>query len=91
VQRPEDDDHYIYEFQESDGILLENEKIGHNPAKRGLAKFYLNCMWGKLMERNNRTRTNMITVQRELYRFLAAPGVEVAALMFASDEVVCAS
>jgi hypothetical protein len=33
----------------------------------------------------------MITDLQELYRFLATPGIEVAALVFASDEVVCAS
>jgi hypothetical protein len=33
----------------------------------------------------------MITDPKELYRFLATPGIEVAALVFASDEVVCAS
>jgi hypothetical protein len=33
----------------------------------------------------------MITEPQELYRFLATPGIEVAALVFASDDFVCAS
>jgi hypothetical protein len=33
----------------------------------------------------------MITDSQELYRFLATPGKEVAALVFASVEIVCAS
>ena len=33
----------------------------------------------------------MISDPQELYRFLATPGIEVANLMFASDEVVWAS
>jgi hypothetical protein len=33
----------------------------------------------------------MITDPQELYRFLATRGIEVAALVFAGDEVVCAS
>jgi hypothetical protein len=33
----------------------------------------------------------MITDPHDLYRFLATPRIEVAALVFASDEVVCAS
>jgi hypothetical protein len=33
----------------------------------------------------------MITDPHELYRFLATPRIEIAALVFASDEVVCAS
>jgi hypothetical protein len=48
-------------------------------------------MWGKPTERNNRVRTKMISEPRELYRFLAMPGIEVTSLMFASDDVVWAS
>jgi hypothetical protein len=47
-------------------------------------------MWGKLTGRNNRTRTKMISDMQELYRFLATPGIEVAVLVFDSDDV-CAS
>ena len=45
-------------------------------------------MWGKLTERNDRTRTKIITEPHELYRFLATPGVEVSNRAFASDDVV---
>jgi hypothetical protein len=50
----------------------------------------LNSTWGKLPERNNRTCTKMINDPQELNRFLATPGIEVADLVFASDDV-CAS
>jgi hypothetical protein len=33
----------------------------------------------------------MISDPQDPYRFLATPGIEVAALVFASDDVVCAS
>ena len=45
-------------------------------------------MWGNLMERNDRTRTKIITEPHELYRILATPGVEVTNLAFASENVV---
>jgi hypothetical protein len=32
----------------------------------------------------------MITVPQELYRFHATPDIDVAALVYASDDVVCA-
>jgi len=48
-------------------------------------------MWGKLKERNSRTKSKMISDPHELYRFLATPGIEAANLMFASDGVVWAS
>jgi hypothetical protein len=56
-----------------------------------MAKLYLNSMWGKLTERNNRTKVKLIKDPHELYRFLATPGIEVANLVFASDEMVWAS
>jgi hypothetical protein len=46
-------------------------------------------MWGKLTEWNNRTRTKMITDPQGLYRFLAMPGIELPAMVFASDDVFC--
>jgi len=48
-------------------------------------------MWGILTERNNRTQTNFISDHKELYRFLATPGIEVINLMFANDDVVWVS
>jgi len=43
-------------------------------------------MWGKLTERNNRTKSKIISDPHEIYNFLATPGIEVANLMFASDD-----
>jgi hypothetical protein len=48
-------------------------------------------VWDKLTERNNRASTKMITNLQELYGFLATPGIEVPALVFDSDDVVCVS
>jgi hypothetical protein len=59
-----------------------------NVAKLGLVKLCLKSTWGKLTERNDGTRTTIITENHELYRFLATPGVEVTNLAFASDDVV---
>jgi hypothetical protein len=61
VRAPEDEERYIQIFEESEGIRLDKDAIGHNPAKRALAKLCLNSMWGKLTERNNRVRTKMIS------------------------------
>ena len=48
-------------------------------------------MRGKLTERNNRSKTKVITDPHELYRFISTPGIQVANLMFASETVVWAS
>jgi len=45
-------------------------------------------MWGKLTEMNDRTQSRVITEPKELYKFLATPGIEVTNLEFANDDVV---
>ena len=47
-------------------------------------------MWDKLTERNNRTKSKTISDPHEIYKFVATPGIEVANMMFASDDVVAA-
>jgi len=66
VRTPEDEDRYISNFHASEGICLDKETIRPNVAKRGLAKLFLNSMWGKLTERNNRTKSKMISDPHEL-------------------------
>ena len=48
-------------------------------------------MFVKLTDRNNRTKSNMISVPHEFYWFLAKHRNEVTNLFFANDDVVWAS
>jgi hypothetical protein len=48
-------------------------------------------MWVKLTECNHRCKTELISNPQELYRFLATPGIDVANLLFDSDDVVWVS
>jgi len=87
VRTPEDEDRYISNFHASEGIRLDKKVIRTNPAKCGLVNLFLNSMWGKLTERNNRTKSKMISDPHELDNFLATLDIKVANLMFASDDV----
>jgi hypothetical protein len=91
VHNADDEDRYVRDFNTSEGVALDKDGIRPNPAKRGLAKLCLNSMWCKLTERNNRTKTKLITDPLELYRFLSMPEIEVANLVFANDTMVWAS
>ena len=75
-------------FWTSEGIRLEKDAIRYNAVKRGLAKHCPNSMWGKLTERNGRTMNKVITEPKELYGFLATPGIEVMNLVFINDDVI---
>jgi len=88
VHSPEDEDRYVDSFSKSEGTRLDKEAIRYNAAKRGLAKLCLNSMWDKLTDRNDRTMTKIISEPKDLYEFLATPGVGVTNLAFASDDVV---
>jgi hypothetical protein len=70
-------------------VAVSGFKLG--AIKRDIMIMGLNSMWGKLTERNNRTKTKMISDPQELYRFLATPGIEVGNLLFASDAFIWAS
>ena len=43
---------------------------------------------GKLTERNDRMQTKVISEPKDLYSFLAKPGIEVTNMALANDEVV---
>jgi hypothetical protein len=40
VERPEDEERYIYSFRESERIEMDKALIQYNAAKRGLAKLH---------------------------------------------------
>ena len=61
VRTTEDEDRYIDKFYASEGSRLDREATRPYAAKRRLAKLCLNSMWRKLTERNNRTKTKMIS------------------------------
>jgi len=75
-------------FWKSEGIRLDSESVKCNAAKNGQAKLCLISMWTKLTERNYRTQTRVITEPKDLYDFLATPGIEVTILAFANDDVL---
>jgi hypothetical protein len=88
VRGPEDEERYVESFWQSEGVRLDRESIRANAARRGLAKLCLNSMWGKLTARSDRAQTKVIPEPRELYSFLATPGIKVLNLAFASDDVI---
>jgi hypothetical protein len=65
--------------------------IQKKAAKKGIAKLGLNFFWGKLTESNNRLKSKMIADPKELFRFLATPGIEVTNILFTGDEEVWAT
>jgi len=85
VRIPDVEERYVETFRNNEGRILDKESIKSNNAKPGLAKFFLNSMWGKFTERKDRTQIKVISIPKEAYRFLATPGIDVTNLTFASE------
>jgi len=77
VRSPPDEELYIESFWKNERIKLDRESSKSNAAKRSLAKLCLNSVWGKLTERNDRTQTKVNSEPKDLYSFLATPGIDV--------------
>jgi len=72
-------------------ILLDGNTIRPNAAKLALTKLCSYSMWGKLTEKNRRSKTEFISDPQELYMFLVTIGFDVSNLLFARDRVICVS
>ena len=53
VKTDEDKKNYIQQFEEKEGIALDENKIKFNPGLRSLAKLALNSFYGKFGQRVN--------------------------------------
>ena len=52
---------FVREYEEAEGIRLDPSNIKKNPGKRNFAKIMLNCLWGKLAQREKMTQTEYIS------------------------------
>ena len=69
-QNENDNDKYISEYLERQGIQLDKEKIVKNPGMREIAKLCLNSLWGKFGQRTNMKQTKIISSQSEFYEIV---------------------
>jgi len=72
-------------------IALDKASISKNAGQSTLAKLKLISIWGNLPQKQNKTRTTLVTSVKELYELLTSPGTEVTNLIFPIDDVVWVS
>lgn len=88
VKTDADQQKYIDEFFEREGIILDRENIVSNPTKRSLAKLMLNSFWGKLSQRTNLTKTQLINTTSEYFDILNDKTKRIVNEVEMSDEVM---
>ncbi|XP_032067185.1 uncharacterized protein LOC116504335 [Thamnophis elegans] len=82
----EDKERYVRDYEKKEGVLLRREHIEVNPAKRQIAKLFLNSLWGKFGQSTNHMTTSVVTEPEELFQYLFVPYYEVSSCEFLDDE-----
>jgi hypothetical protein len=91
LDTPEKRERYIQECNDQFGIIVDEEKMDPNPAKRTQAKLANNSLWGKFAEGENLTKTATTNSPAILRRFLDSPKNDVSAVQLLNDDVVMIS
>ena len=51
---------FIHDYEKAEGVKLDSSSIQKNPGLRSFAKIMLNCLWGKLAQREIMSQTEYI-------------------------------
>lgn len=82
----QDKDQYIQDYEKMEGVRLRREHIEVNPAKRQIAKLFLNSLWGKFGQNTNHLTTSVVTKPEELFKYLFVPYYDVSSCEFVDTE-----
>ena len=72
-------------------MALHKDKIAVNPAKRQIAKLFLNSLWGKFGQRTNQTNTQVVRDPDEYFNHLFSESYMVSMFEFLADDAVSVS
>uniref|UniRef100_A0A914NER9 DNA-directed DNA polymerase n=1 Tax=Meloidogyne incognita TaxID=6306 RepID=A0A914NER9_MELIC len=72
-----DKSEYLLEFERSEGIALDPDRIEKNPGLRMIAKLLANSLWGKLAQRVCGTEVRYATTPAEFHQLFEDPTTEM--------------
>lgn len=87
----EDRAKYINDYFEHEGILMDSSKITKNAGLRSLTKLILNSFWGKLGQRQNQPKTQIVRDPKELFDLVTSPEVQLNTLQEINAETLLAN
>uniref|UniRef100_A0A2D4PM34 DNA-directed DNA polymerase n=1 Tax=Micrurus surinamensis TaxID=129470 RepID=A0A2D4PM34_MICSU len=82
----EDKERYVRDYKKNEGVQLRQEHIEFNPAKRQIAKLFLNSLWDKFGQSTNQLTTSVVTEPEELFKYLFVPYYKASSCEFVDDE-----
>ena len=68
---------FIDDYEKAEGVRLDPTKIVKNPGRRAFAKIMLNCLWGKLAQREIMSQTEYIKDPSKFFELINNPNVIV--------------
>ena len=68
---------FIRDYEEAEGIRLDPSNIQKNPGRRNFAKIMLNCLWGKLAQREKMSQTEYISKPSQYFDLITNPNIIV--------------
>jgi hypothetical protein len=84
----EEKEQYLSQYYEHENIELDKEKIEKNPALRFIAKIMLNSFWGKLAQRPNLTKTEMVESYDRYWHLACNEDIEITGELMVNDDVM---
>ena len=72
----------------TEGISMNKNAIQHNAGLRSVAKLSLNSLWDKYGQRDNLTKTEVITETKRLTALLTSPEIDVTGILPVHDETL---
>jgi hypothetical protein len=69
-ETPQQQQDYINDILQREGIAMNPAHIEKNPVRRTIAKLFLNCLWGKFAQRLQLPHTQYLTEEEELQQKL---------------------
>lgn len=88
---PADEDKFIENFYEKEGVQLDRDMIQKNPGLRSLSKICLNSIWGKFGERPDKVKKMFVNERDQLINLVTDPSFETQSLYTLSSDAVLAS
>ena len=87
VASSEDEEAYVEEYFEKEGIRLEQSKVVKNEGLRFISKLLLNSFWGYLGMRDNLPQTKYVNSYAEILQTFTSPEVEPMDLYLVNPDV----
>lgn len=80
-------DAYVQWYRTQEGIIIDPQRVQHNPGLRAVAKALLNSLWGKFAQRAERDEICYTKSAREFHDLHADPSQDVVDFVHLNEEL----